>query len=185
MNKMRKINFLSVRKYTLIISCLVTVLSFYAIYKKGINFGMDFKGGTVVTVYFYEKITKEKVRSKLRENDVTGLQIKNHDSKSDNNIFDIYIPDNSIQNTYNIKKEIKKTFECKIKKTEFIGAEVGDELVEKSVIAIFISILFIIAYISLRFEYYFAISSAISLIYVTISIVGVISLLDIQFNFHK
>ena len=70
----------------------------------------------------------------------------------------------------------------KLKKVDFIGAEVGEELIEKSVIAVFLSIFFTILYISLRFEYKFAISAAISLIYVIFFILGILSFFKIQFN---
>ena len=72
--------------------------------------------------------------------------------------------------------------QIKIKKIEFIGSEVGKELVEKSLTAIIISIISTIIYISIRFELKFALSAAMSLIYVVFTILGILSITKVQFN---
>jgi preprotein translocase subunit SecF len=181
MQKLKYIDFLGIRKYTIIFSLLVSIISVSSLFLFNLNFGLDFTGGLVIHVNLNESENLEQLNDKLIRNGVINAEVKY--SNNDKNIV-IKIPHSNKNNLDSFKERILNIFDndAKIKKIEFIGSEVGDELIEKSIIAVLISIASTIIYISLRFEYRFAISAAISLLYVICFILGILSFLQIQFS---
>lgn len=182
MKKIRNINFLGIRKYTIIASLLVTIISIFSIFFYNLNFGLDFTGGTVIHVKIDSLAEIEKIKTKFYQNNIFKVKVKSLNKEN----TDILIKIPSIKNnkSQDLKKIIHKVFKHNvvIKKIEFIGSEVGNELIEKSIVAVIISVISTIIYISFRFEIKFAISAAISLLYVTFFILGILSFFQIQFN---
>ena len=181
MRKKFDVDFLKYRKFTIICSIIIFLFSLYSLNKFKLNFGLDFTGGIIVHLKFHEPIAIKDVKEKLIKNQFNNIQVKYYNSTND-----VLIQLSNIDkfNLNMIKNKIIHSFQknVTIKRIEFIGAEVGSELIEKSIIATIISIICTIMYISLRFEYKLAISSAIGLFHVTFFILGVISFFQIKFD---
>ena len=182
MNKKKNINFLGIRKYTIIASFFISIISITSIFYCKLNFGLEFTGGTLIHLSLDKPEKAKIIKEKLRQNKILNADIKF--SNQNENEITVRIPNANRNQLSNLKKTIHEIFEnnVTIKKIEFIGSEVGNELIEKSIIAVIISVLSTIVYISLRFEIKFAVSAAISLIYVIFFILGILSFFQIQFN---
>ena len=177
-----RIDFMGQRNIALLFSLIVFIASIAITAIKGINMGLDFTGGTQVELSHATSINIPSVRHTLEQNDFTGITLQAYGSS--NRIL-IRIPASHVLSSHSAK--LKQKFHdilpsYTIEKVEYIGPQVGKALMINGFLALLVSILLTMLYIAIRFEYRFAISAAISLIHDPILIMGVFSLLDLEFN---
>ncbi len=190
---MKKYNFNFVKYSPLVAfaSLVLVVASIYLSFTKGFNFGVDFKGGIVFEVRPEKEISVSQVR-KIFEKETKNLPI------SEINIQEI-VGSNDIMfrigdKSKNDKQRIKLVENLKVKitenlgeKTEFrkvdyVGPQVGKELVRDGAIAIILSFIGIMIYVWFRFEWQYGLGAIIALIHDAIMVLGVFSLLGLEFN---
>lgn len=188
-----KHDFLGIAKPFAIVSTVATVLALFLIFTKGFNYGIDFAGGTEVQVKFNEKIETSQIRSFVQ-----GLGVKDMSVQSfgeDNEFllrFDVVEgKDNKETNKNNnelIKKitsSIETSYQAQgasIRRVGSVGPQIGDELKRNGVLAVFYSLLLILIYVGLRFDYKFAPGAVICLFHDAIITLGIFSLLGKQVN---
>ena len=166
------------------ISILMVLLSYAVLVTKGLNYGIDFTGGTVVQVKYKDTAPIKKVRQALSSNkQYDGSQVSNFGS--DEEVL-IRIPISTTTVGSDIGDEVrallKPTGDFEIRRVDMVGPKVGGELRSQGLMAAFISILAILLYISFRFEWRFAVASVIALVHdVSISL-GFIALFEIDVN---
>ena len=146
-----------------------------------LNFGIDFKGGTLIEVKSSSKINIGKVRESLSNLDLGDLQIQNFGS--DSNIL-VRVEAQKAQNNSTslgpITNELK-SFGV-IQRVEVVGPKISSELIQKGVTAIIAAVSLMLFYIWLRFEWQFSLGAVLALIHDVIITIGIFSFFQIEFN---
>lgn len=177
------IHFMRYRIWGYAVSLLVIAASLFFIISKGFNWGLDFTGGTVVEVSFSQAADLNKVRSALAEN-----QIDNAVVQTSGGVRDVIIRLPASKNTddaytgtkiQSILSE-KIDSQAKILSIEFVGPNVGEELTESAIYATLITLVMLLLYVGMRFEWRLALGAILSLAHDVIVTLGVFSLLQVQ-----
>jgi preprotein translocase subunit SecF len=166
-------NIVGKRVYAYWISGLLILAGLLSFILQGLNYGIDFRGGTLIQVKFEEPITAGEIRSLLKSPELGTPQIQ----RSGPNEYMIRVlsigTGDEIQNM--IQKDLQeKTFE--VRRAEIVGPKIGEELRRKAFGAIFAALFLILVYISIRFELKFAIGAVLALFHDVLITLGLFSL---------
>ena len=177
--------FMSLRKIGLFFSVTLILISFIAIFTKGLNFGIDFTGGVLIEIRSKnETINLTKLRDDLNKLNVGEIQLQTIGSEKDIAIrVQKYSPGQNKQ--LDSIKKIKSALaniEIEFRRTEYVGPKVGKELIKAGLIAVIFSLLGILFYIWLRFEWFFALGAIIALIHDVFLTIGFFSIFQFEFN---
>ena len=178
------IKFMKIKRLTLLVSSFLFLLSLISIFTKGLNLGIDFTGGSLIEVRFEEKISLNNLRSEMNNLDLGEIQLQ---TIGEGNDVVIRVQDknnDAITQTKTIEviKNSLKDKSVDYRRTEFVGPKVGGELVNAGIIAVIFSLIGILFYIWLRFQWNFAIGAIIALIHDVILTLGFFSVLQLEFN---
>ena len=177
------INFMGLRKFNAWLSVAFVVFSVVAVSTKGLNLGLDFTGGTQLEVVFSGPVELDSVRDVIEAEGIGKSDLKRF-GRADTLL--IVVPNSDMDNKVLTKKMtqalIKLDPGSKVTRSDYIGPQVGKELIDKGIMAVAVSILFMMVYILLRFEYRLALSAALALMHDPILILGIFSLFQIEFN---
>lgn len=173
-----KIEFLKIRKFTTILSVFLCTSAFISFLFFNLNFGIDFKGGTLVEVKSSSIIEIGKVRSSLSALDLGDLQIQNFGSEK--NIL-VRVEDQISSNkSSSILDELRSFGE--IQRVEVVGPKISSELIQKGITAIIMAVSLMLFYIWIRFEWQFSLGAIIALIHDVLITIGIFSFFQIEFN---
>ena len=175
------INFMRIKKLTLFVSTILFVLSLSLIFIKGLNLGIDFTGGTLIEVRFKENIDLNNLRTKMNKLDLGEIQLQTIGNENDI-IFKVQDNKNKQIETVQIIKESLSDQSVEYRRTEFVGPKVGSELINAGIIAVIFSLIGILIYIWIRFQWNFALGAIIALIHDVILTLGFFSVLQLEFN---
>ena len=182
-----KIKFLSLRKPAFILSLVLIICSILIYSFKGLNFGIDFRGGTLIEVETSESENLSNLRSILNNLELGDIQVQEFGSAK--NIL-IRVEqqaggDQIQQNVVNIVKTALNTSlssDVNFRRTEVVGPKVSSELIKAGVIAIVVAVFAMLVYIWFRFEWQFSLGAVIALIHDVLLTLGIFSLLQLEFN---
>ena len=179
-----KIDFLKIKNIATIISVIAIISSLFFLVYKNLNFGIDFKGGTLIELKKDNDLTIAEIRSQLSGLNIGDIQIQTFGS---DNIILIRIENSSnlVANAdMNTIELIRSNLgdDITIQRTEIVGPKVSSELIQKGIIAIVIAVFLMLFYIWIRFEWQFSIGAVTALIHDVIITMGIFSLLQIEFN---
>ena len=149
------------------ITIIFLLIGFGSIVTRGFNLGIDFTGGSIVDLTFENPVNVAQVRDVLKEHDMGNsiIQLENSDGKAEANSVLIRtgdVEDTELRATMNDLQS--KLGNYQIQRVEQVGATIGSELVQQAAMAIVLSWVLMIAYITFRFEFKFAIAAIIALI---------------------
>ena len=178
------INFVSKFKNANIISIIFFILSLFLITFKGLNYGIDFKGGTLIELRTESSINASSIRDLLNSMDLGDVNVKKFGKEGD------YLIKVEQKNTNNnnlipeIKKKLSDNLDADIdfRRVENVGPKVSTELLESSVIAISLALAAMLFYIWVRFEWQFSVGSIIALFHDVIITLGIFSILSLEIN---
>lgn len=178
--------FMGISNFMMTISIILATVSIVLLFTKGLNYGIDFSGGTVAQVKYQNEAPISKIRDKLASDDFfKGATITEFGSKEEINIRFSTSTEN-IQKGEDIGDKIysilQETGDFEIRQINMVGPKVGEELRQKGVMSIVISLFAILIYIAVRFEWRFAIAAIISEFHDVVLIIGIIVLLRINVN---
>jgi preprotein translocase subunit SecF len=178
------IPFLKYRKIAAFISILTFVMAFFFLFQKGLNYGVDFTGGTIIEISYEEKANVDEIREQLTQINLNEIQVQNFGTDKDVLIRmplneDITIAELSELVNQELTK-LNNKFE--IKRVESVGGQVGEELFENGALAILFVCLGIILYLSLRFEWRFAVAAVVANMHDVIIILGFFAFFQWEFN---
>jgi len=184
---MRTINinfeFMKWHKSAVYVSIFLILLSIFSIFAKGFNYGVDFKGGTIIEISFSNVAPIDEIRDFLNVNNYSKSSAQYFGSKND---ILIRMPNIASTNESNLSNnlvlDLKQEFNFSLKRVEYVGAQVGEELRDQGILAALIALILIMIYIALRFEYRFSIGAILALIHDVILIMGIFSVSQIEFN---
>ena len=175
------IQFLKFKKATLIMSITICFFSIFSLFLNGLNFGIDFKGGTLIEVSSENSINISNVRSVLSSLNLGDVQIQNFGSEK--NIL-VRIEASSSENNSSALSKITNQLILfgKIQRTEVVGPKISSELIQKGILAILSAVGLMLFYIWIRFEWQFSLGAVLALIHDVIITIGIFSFFQIEFN---
>jgi len=175
------IQFLKYKKITLSISIIFCFISFFSLFINGLNFGIDFKGGSLIEVKSDENINISYVRSRLSLLNLGDVQIQNFGSEK--NIL-VRVEASSSKNNSSVLLSITNELKSfgEIQRTEVVGPKISSELIQKGILAIMSAVGLMLFYIWIRFEWQFSLGAVLALIHDVIITIGIFSFFQIEFN---
>ena len=176
-------NFMKWHKNAIYVSSFLILISLFSVLTKGLNYGVDFNGGTIIEISFENDAPIEDIRNYLVENNYTKSSVQYFGSNKDLLIRmpNIVSSDEAtLSNT--LVAELNNKYSFSLKRVEYVGAQVGEELRDQGITAALIALLLIMIYIALRFEYRFSIGAILALLHDVFLIIGIFSITQIEFN---
>ena len=173
-------DFMGKKLGSFVISCLLIFGSIFFLATKGLNYGIDFAGGTLVQVRYDGPAPIEKIRAAL---DLPNLSVTEFGSANE-----VVIRYSSASEQVGsdpgryIAKMLENTGNLEIRRVDVVGPKVGAELREKGIMAISVSLVLILIYIAFRFEWRFALAAIICEFHDVIIVLGAISALGLDVN---
>ena len=180
----RDINFVSKFRKANIASILIFILSVIFISFKGLNYGIDFKGGTLIELRTDTSIDVSSIRDSLNSMNLGDVNVKKFGRDGD---FLIKVEQKNA-NKNNFIPEIKKMLsnnlntDIDFRRVENVGPKVSSELLESSIIAISLALTAMLFYIWVRFEWQFSVGSIIALFHDVVITLGIFSVLSLEIN---
>lgn len=164
-------------------SALLVIASIVLLLTKGVNFGIDFSGGTIVQVKYEQKAPIKNIRDTLKGTQYSNATITEFGTPEEI-VIRITGSSSNLANDIGdeMTKILKTTGSFEIRRVDIVGPKVGGELREKGIMALSLSLLVILAYVSFRFEWRFAVASIFALAHDVIIALGAISLFNIEVN---
>ena len=166
-----------------ILSISLVVVSLILLTFKGLNFGIDFKGGTLIELRSTDtKINISSLRDNLNQMNLGDISVKNFGNDSD---FLIKFENNENKNVIeDIKFNLDKSFgnNFNFRRVENVGPKVSSELLRSGVIAISVALALMLFYIWIRFEWQFSLGAILALFHDVIVTLGLFSLLGLEIN---
>ena len=167
------------------ITIIFLLIGFGSIVTRGFNLGIDFTGGSIVDLTFENPVNVAQVRDVLKEHDMGNsiIQLENSDGKTEANSVLIrtgVVEDTELRATMNDLQS--KLGNYQIQRVEQVGATIGSELVQQAAMAIVLSWVLMIAYITFRFEFKVAIAAIIALIIDVLVVLSYFSLFQMEMD---
>ena len=181
------IDFLKGKYVAFITSVILILLSIGLFFLNGLNFGIDFKGGTLIEIETQNKIEISEVRSSLNSLSLGDIQVQEFGSDK-NLLIRIEQQQGGDQIQQNVLEIVKQKLTSDIsetinfRRTEVVGPKVSGELIQSGTIAILVAVFAMLIYIWLRFEWQFSLGAVIALLHDVILTIGVFCLTQLEFN---
>ena len=180
-----QINFSSKFKFANFFSIVMFLLSIIFILFKGLNYGIDFKGGTLIELRVdNQKMNITEIRSSLNSMNLGDINVKEFGKKGDYLIKIEEKADKGGKLIPKIKKVLSDNLNSEIsfRRVENVGPKVSSELLQSGIIAISLSLAAMLFYIWIRFEWQFSIGAIVALFHDVIITIGIFSLLSLEIN---
>ncbi|HZP14022.1 MAG TPA: protein translocase subunit SecF [Nevskiaceae bacterium] len=179
-----KINFMAQRKRGLIASVILTTAALVLLLTRGLNLGIDFTGGVLVEVQYPQTVELEKVREDLGKAGYEHPVVQYFGGTSD---VLIRLPPSKEQNQAKISTAIldalgSSTQGIQLRRIEFVGPQVGEELTTNGGLAMLMAFIGIMAYIAFRFEWKFSIGAIAALVHDALMVMGFLSAFWVEFD---
>ena len=180
----RDIPFMSYGKLTTIISLLTFILAVFFLVTRGLNFSVEFTGGTVMEVEYSQGADVNQIRSQLNTLNMGEVQVQ---ALGTNRHIMIRLPNKEGVTTAQLSNQVmdmlkQSNADVSLRQVEFIGPQVGEELVTNGLLALAMVILGIIVYLSIRFEWRFAVSAIIANMHDVVIILGCFAFFQWEFS---
>lgn len=180
----RDIPFMSWGKYTTTISLLTFIVSVFFIITKGLNLGVDFTGGTVLEVSYAQPANLDKIRSVFVTLGIPDASVQNFGTSRD---VLIRLPARHQLSSAKLSETViasLKEFDesVEIRRVEFVGPQVGDELLENGALALLFVSLGIVVYLAIRFEWKFGVAGIIANLHDVVIILGFFAYFQWEFS---
>ena len=177
-------NFMGKSKLFLSFSVILVTLSYILLFTKGLNFGVDFAGGTIVQVKYDKPAPIKLVRDELKKQVIFEKANVTEFGSSDEIIIKFPLTMKSVGDDVGdlVRDALKNTGNFEVRRVDMVGPKVGGELREKGLMALGLSLIAILIYVTFRFEFRFAIASILALVHDVSIAIGMIIIFDIDVN---
>ena len=178
-------DFMGRRKAALVFSFSLIAIAVVSLFVRGLNLGIDFTGGTLLEVGYTQPAELSKVRKALADADFADATVQHFGTSRD--VLIRLAPREDIGSAQLSNSAFEAlngavAGQVELRRVEFVGPQVGDELTEDGGLAMLYALLGILIYVALRFEYRFAVGSVIALIHDVSVTIGFFSLFQIEFD---
>ena len=183
--KTTHIDFMGKRKLAIVFSLLLVLFSIGAMVTRGLNFGLDFTGGTLIEVGYEQPVDLREVRSALDKADFGDAVVQHFGTSKD---ILVRLAPRGGEASESLGDQILEALnagaesEVKMRRQEYVGPQVGDELRDDGGLAMIIALAFILIYVMARFEYRFALGSIAALIHDVVITLGCFALFQWEFD---
>jgi preprotein translocase subunit SecF len=184
------INFMAQRKWAAVASVILFTLSIVSLLWNGLNWGLDFTGGTQVQLHFPAAANISQIREDLQKAGFSNAVVISYGTSQD--VLVSLVPKKQAASMSEAESDATKDElvndvtkilpDAKVQQVSYIGPQVGHELATQGALAIVIALLATMLYIAFRFELRFAVGSTVALVHDPILILGIFSFLHIEFN---
>ncbi len=175
-------NFLKYKTFFISISLILFLSSVFFFAFKGLNYGVDFKGGTVIEIKFDHTFSSDRLRDSLNKLNLGDVKVKEFGSnieflatiekKGDNNFI------STIKN--HLEKDLSQTIN--FRRVEVVGSKISEELTKAGIYSVVIALLLMLFYIWVRFEWQFSLGAIIALVHDVIITIGAFSVVGYEFG---
>jgi preprotein translocase subunit SecF len=183
--KVTHIDFMGKRKLAIVFSLLLMAIAIGAMVTRGLNFGLDFTGGTLIEVGYEQPVDLQEVRAALDKVGFGDAVVQHFGTSRD---VLVRLAPRGGEESEAIGDQILQVLntasegEVKMRRQEYVGPQVGDELRDDGGLAMIIALAFILIYVMARFEYRFALGSIAALIHDVVITVGFFALFQWEFD---
>jgi len=180
----RTFNFMGKSKLAMILSIVVVLSSFALLATKGLNYGVDFAGGTIVQVKYDTTAPIDDMREKLKGNELFNNASITEFGSPDEVVIRMKTTTGSVTTDVGdvTREALKGTGNFEIRRVDIVGPKVGSELKEKGIMSLVLAMLGILVYVAFRFEWRFAVASIVALIHDVSIALGAITLVGLDVN---
>jgi len=173
------------RKLAMVFSITLIVISLASLATRGLVFGIDFTGGTLIEVGYAQDADLEAIRNQLAQNDFAEAQVQQFGTPRD--ILIRLAPREGVKSSELSDKVFsilskQSSGQVELRRVEFVGPQVGDELTEDGALAVLVALIAILMYVAVRFEWRFALGSVIALVHDVTITLGFFSLFKMEFD---
>jgi len=177
-------DFMGKSKAFIALSVTIILASYFLIFTKGLNYGIDFTGGTIVQLQYKQAAPIPSIREALKTDESFASSIVTKFGSDEEVVIRIPTTSTSVANDIGDKVRVllKTTGDFEVRRVDMVGPKVGNELRIKGLEAMGFSILAILVYIALRFEWRFAVASIFALVHDVSIALGMIVLFQIDVN---
>jgi len=181
-----KIDFMSRRREAMIFSAVLILISIVAVSLRGLNFGLDFTGGTLIEVGYENAVQLESVRGALAGGGLPDATVQHFGTPRD--ILIRIAPEEGREVGADLSDRVFGSLsaaadgQVDLRRVEFVGPQVGEELTEDGGLAMLYAILGILVYVGLRFEWRFALGSVVALVHDVLITIGFFAIFQIPFD---
>jgi len=175
-------NFLKYKTFFISISLILFLSSIFFFAFKGLNYGVDFKGGTIIEMKFDNTFSSDRLRNSLNKLNLGDVKVKKFGSnieflatiekKGDNNFI------STIKN--HLEKDLSQTIN--FRRVEVVGSKISEELTKAGIYSVVIALLLMLFYIWVRFEWQFSLGAVIALVHDVIITIGAFSVVGYEFG---
>lgn len=178
------IDFMGKRRYAVILSAVLLAVSLGALVSKGLNFGVDFTGGTLIEVGYPEAVELEGIRAALATSGFDSAQVQHFGTSRD--VLVRIAPQagkDSVELSANALSVLRvQNAAMEMRRVEFVGPQVGEELTEQGALAMIYALIGILIYIMVRFQWRFAPGAVVALVHDVLIIIGFFALFQFDFD---
>jgi preprotein translocase subunit SecF len=178
------VNFMRLRIPAMVLSTILILGSFVSLGMNSLNWGLDFTGGTLIEVGYEDGANLEAIRAQLNDADFGDAIVQNFGSSQD--VLIRIAPRDGIK-AVTIGNQVIDALRAdgtsvEMRRIEFVGPNVGEELTEQGGLAMLVALICILVYVAMRFEWRFALGSVSALAHDVILTLGLFSVLQIEFD---
>ena len=179
------VTFMKYRKIAMVFSALLMIAAITSLTVNKLNFGLDFTGGTLIEVGFEQAADLQKLRKLMKDNGHDDAKVQFYGSSRD---VVIRLGLREDVKAEMLGNEILSILESgtgqkiDMRRIEFVGASVGDELAEQGGLAMLTALICILIYVAFRFEWRFAVGSVVALFHDVLLTLGLFSILGLEFD---
>ena len=177
----RIIPFMRYRKVAAILSIALLVLSLASLAFKGLNFGLDFTGGTLVELHYEEPANLETIRESLAAKNFPSAVVVNFGSDRDV-LIRMQTTDPKMGDKVYDYLEAQTKQDITLKRVEFVGPQIGDELRDQGGIGMLVALAVVMVYVALRFQFKFSVGAVAALAHDVVIVLGLFSIFQLDFD---
>ena len=180
-----EIGFIPRRNLAMGLSALLILGSIFAFFANGLNFGIDFKGGTLIEASAEEAVDIGALRDRLGAMQIGEVQIQEFGKETDVLIRIAELEgatdtSNDLTAVQLVREELAADFD--IRRVEIVGPQVSAELIQTGLFAVLAAIASMLIYIWFRFEWQFSVGAVLALVHDVVLTIGIFALLQLDFN---
>ncbi len=178
----RVINFMGVRHVAFALTVVLTVASLASLVVKGLNFGLDFTGGTLIELGYERPVELEQVRGQLEQSGFGDALVQSFGATTD---VLVRMPGDDPQLGERVADALRSADSANpvsVKRVEFVGPAVGEELRDQGGLGMLLALGGILVYVAFRFQWKFGLGAVLSLFHDVIVVLGVFSFFQISFD---
>jgi len=181
MSQVKVYNFMGLRRYAVIFSTVLLLVSAVSLFSQGLVLGLDFSGGTQIEVGYQQPVDVAQLRDRL---DVAGFKspvVVHFGSETDVLIRMQGEPDQSLaERVYGVLQSGNEQIE--LRRVDYVGPQIGEELRDKGGLGMLIALAVVMLYVTIRFQFKFSVGAVLALVHDVIITLGIFSLARLEFD---